>query len=148
MEKSEYGCGCFPGLAPFELSDAFWSRCACPEAALEEARAALRLAVALARKAAQEGLLALESSLSSLPYAEARIAFKQVVDGCDPGFVAGVQRTLLVLSPARGAPLLARVILAHGALLVQAGMAEDRVAEALCAYLGSEELEALMDGRR
>lgn len=148
MEKSEYGCSCFPGLAPFELSDAFWSRCACPAAALEEARAAVRLATELARKATTEGLLALENGLAGLPYAESRVAFKQVVDGCDPGFVAGVQRTLLVLSRERGAPLLARVILAHGALLVQAGMAEDRVAEALCAYLGAEELEAMMDGRR
>lgn len=148
MEKSEYGLKCFSGLAPFELSDAFWSRCACPRVAFEEARAAVRLATVLARKASKDGLLALENSLQGIPYAESRVAFKQVVDGCDPAFVAGVQRTLLVLSCERGAPLLARVILAHGALLVQAGMAEDRVAEALCAYLGAEELEALLDGRR
>ncbi len=94
--------------------------------------------IGMADKARMEGLLALEDDLESIEEPLLRLGISLVLDGTEPELIESTLLSALHAGEYRGAELVRRLIIIHGAMQVQAGTNPVLIKTILAAYLGEK----------
>lgn len=112
------------------------SRMECSDPEKEQAWKCMDKILDLAELSRKEGLLALDDQVEGIASPILREGVRLILDGYDPEMVNSIMERLILLSPARGADLLTRVVEAEGVLLIQQGMSQYGMIHCLSSFFG------------